>query len=439
MKSMPQIVKCILAFGVVAASVNAQDFYHSTASARSMGLGGVYVPSSEDVIDAFSANPAGLTAVAAPTLDFNVTGTFVRGSFSNSANAGAPLRDSPGVVPYGAFAIPIGHSRFTVGVGITPELLSESNWNYIDSPGVAGADYGLQREKSAILAVRAAAGVGVALTRKISIGVSTGAVYNTNTLDAPYIFQSNPALAGLKTLLNLHTTGVGVNTSAGAIVRASDRIQFNAAWKSRTTINSTGNASGNLGRQFASLGLAAQPDFHYEALVHNVLPQSVLAGVSFRIDGRWIIAFQSDWINWNSAFAGLPVSLGNGSNPDINNLLGSTSITDRVPLDWKDQFSIHGGVERLLSENVSIRAGYSHSNNPVPASTLSPLTAAIMTDQISAGLGYTYGHWHLDAAYVVDPMAHESVGRSALLNGEYSNSALGIGMQSVTLDASIKF
>ena len=60
-----------------------------------------------------------------------------------------------------------------------------------------------------------------ALTRKISLGVSVGAVYNVNTLETPYVFQSNPALAGLKTLLDLHTTGVGWDTSVGLVATPS--------------------------------------------------------------------------------------------------------------------------------------------------------------------------------------------------------------------------
>lgn len=439
MKYLSQTVKCILACGTIVACANAQDFYWNTASARSMSLGGVYLPSSGGVIDAFAANPAGLTALGSPTLDFSVSSIFARGSFTNSVNTNSPLRDSPGVAPYGAFGIPVGHSRFTVGVGVTPELMSISNWNYVDAPGVAGASYGLQQQKSAILAVRAAAGVGFALNKNISIGVSTGAVYNSNTLDAPYIFQSNPALAGLKTLLDLHTTGVGWNTTVGVIARATDRIQFNAAWKSHTIINSTGEASGNLSQQFAAIGLNAPSAFQYSAMVHNVLPQSVLAGVSFRVDGRWIFAFQGNWVNWSNAFNNLPVALSNGSNSAINGLLGSSSIADTIPVEWKDQYSIHGGVERLLTENISLRAGYAHSNNPVPASTLSPLTAAIMTQQLSTGIGYGHGRWHFDAAYAVDPTAKESVGHSALLNGEYSNSTVRIGTQAVTLNASLKF
>jgi len=428
-----------MAIALIAACANAQDFYWNTASARSMAMGGVYLPSSGGAIDAFAANPAGLTSVAAPTLDFSISSIFASGSFTNSVNTNAPLRDAPGVVPYGAFAMPIGHSRFSIGAGVTPELTSVSNWNYVDAPGVAGASYGMQQQKSAIVAVRSALGLGFAVNNRISLGVSTGAVYNSNTLDAPYIFQSNPALAGLKTLLSLHTTGVGWNTSVGAIVRASDRIQFNAAWKSRTTVNSTGDASGNLAQQFAAVGLAARPDFNYSALVHNVLPQSALAGVSFRVDGHWIFALQGNWVNWSNAFSSLPVSLSNGNNADINGLLGSSSIFDRIPVEWKDQFSIRGGVERMLTENVSIRAGYGYSNNPVPSSTLSPLTAAIMTNQISTGLGYQHGRWRLDGAYAIDPTAHQSVGQSALLNGEYSNSTVHIGTQSLTLNTSVRF
>lgn len=439
MKLLQQSIKLIVACGIAAACLNAQDFYWNTASARSMALGGVYLPSSSGAIDALAANPAGLTELSARTIDLSITSIFARGSFSNSVNSDSHLKDSPGVVPYGAFGTPIGHSRFSLGVGVVPELMSVSNWNYVDAPGAAGASYGLQQQKSEIVAARAVAGLGVALSRKISVGVSAGAVYNSNTLDAPYIFQSNPVLAGLKTLLDLHTTGVGWNTSVGVIAHPSSRVQVNAAWKSHTIIDSTGSASGNLSQQFSALGLAAPPDFNYSARVHNVLPQSVLAGVSWRVDGRWIFGLQSNWVNWSNAFNGLPVYLTNGTNPAVNGLLNSTSLNDRVPVLWKDQYSFRGGVERLLTESISVRGGFAHSNNPVPGSTLSPLTAAIMTNELSTGIGYRHGRWHLDLGYAVNPTASESVRQSALLSGEYSNSTVRIGTQMLTLNSGFQF
>src|SRR5271170_4034223 len=132
MKPSYLFVKCLVAFGM-AASVHAQGFYWNTASARSMALGGVYLPSQGGVIDSLSANPAGLAFVGGRTLDLNLTGVFAHGSFSNSVNTNAPLKDAPGVIPYGAFGMPIGHSRFSIGFGVTPELTSVSNWNYVDA------------------------------------------------------------------------------------------------------------------------------------------------------------------------------------------------------------------------------------------------------------------------------------------------------------------
>src|SRR5580700_10368021 len=168
-------VKC-LAFGMAAATVHAQGFYWNTASASSMAMGGIYLPSQGGALDALAANPAGLTMLGSRTLDLSLSSIFARGSFSNSVNSNVPLQDAPGVIPYGAFGMPIAHSRFSIGVGVTPELMSVSNWNYVDAPGVAGASYGLQKQKSAIVAGRASAGVGFRLSRKISLGASVGAV-----------------------------------------------------------------------------------------------------------------------------------------------------------------------------------------------------------------------------------------------------------------------
>jgi long-subunit fatty acid transport protein len=161
--------------------------------------------------------------------------------------------------------------------------------------------------------------------------------------------------------------------------------------------------------------------------------------MNWRVDGRWIFAVQADWVNWKDSFASLPVSLSDGNNADINGLLGSSSIFDRIPLDWRDQYSFRGGVERLLTENISLRGGYAHSNNPVPASTLSPLTAAIMTNQLSTGIEYRHNRWRFDLGYGIDPTTQEDVGKTALLSGEYANSKVRIGTQSLGLNTSFQF
>jgi long-subunit fatty acid transport protein len=420
-------------------ALSAQDFYWNTVSARSLGMGGVYVPSNTGALDALAANPAGLTAIGAPAIDANLTSVFARGSFTNSVNQNSPIQTPPGLLPFGAFGTPVEHSRFSLGLGILPEMLSVSQWHYVDAPGAAGTTYGSQFDKSAIIALRAVAGVGVSLGHSISIGATFGVDYNQNHLETPYIFQEQPVLAGLKTLLNLKTTGTGENASVGILANPTRRIKLGAAWKSRTVIHSTGHAAGNAGQLFENLGIPNPAGFTYNAAVRNVLPQSVMASALWQANPRWTFALQGDWVNWGSAFRTLPVALTNGTNATINSLLNSTSLIDGVPLHWKDQYSFHGGVERVLTENISIRAGYAHANDPVPSSTLSPLTAAIMKDQLTTGIGYRVGRARFDLSYGIDLTAKQSVAQSALLAGEYSNSTVRIGTQSLTLGTSFSF
>jgi long-subunit fatty acid transport protein len=432
-------MRAALSLLVFSALSNAQGFYWNTASASSMALGGIYIPSSSGVLDALAANPAGLATLDTPIADLSVAGVFARGSFRNSVNSNAPLETSPGAVPFGAFGTPIGTSRFSIGIGQTPELTSVANWHYNDAPGVAGASYGFQQEKSAILATRSAIGLGAYVIPQLSVGVSFGADYNSNTLEAPYIFQSQPVVKGLKTLLDLHTAGFGFNTSVGALIHPSRKVQIALAWKSWTIINSSGSASGNLQQQLTALGIVAPATFQYSAAVHNVLPQSVTASAAWYLNPRWMLALQGDWINWSGAFQSLPVMLQGGNNALINTLVNSTSLNDAVPLDWKDQFSVRAGFERMLTESIWVSGGFAHANNPVPSSTLSPLTAAILSNQFSTGIGWRHGRTNFAAAYSFDPTAKAMVGQSALLSGEYDNSSVKVGIQAVTLSTSIRF
>ncbi len=93
-------------------------------------------------IEPLDPNPAGLTELRGRNLNLETDAVFARGSFSDSVNSDAPLTYSVGAVPYRAFGRPLGHSRFSFGVGMTPGLLSTADWRYVDAAGTAGASYG---------------------------------------------------------------------------------------------------------------------------------------------------------------------------------------------------------------------------------------------------------------------------------------------------------
>lgn len=191
---------------------------------------------------------------------------FINGSFSNSVTHGA-LKSDLGLVPTATLGIPIRSLPITVAFGIAPEAVSRASWNYLDPPGGLGgmASFGGTPKVSELLALRNTAGIGYRLNSRLSFGATVGWVYNRNMFQAPYIFQSNPILAGLKTSLDLRTSGYGLNESFGLLYRPSRKLEWGLSYQTPTVIQSRGQANGNAQQQFRSLGLNFRPDFTYQA------------------------------------------------------------------------------------------------------------------------------------------------------------------------------
>ncbi|MGH7411771.1 MAG: OmpP1/FadL family transporter [Candidatus Methylomirabilis sp.] len=421
----------------------ANGIYRNGMGARAMALGGADVALAEDPLSAMAANPAGLAFLKDPTLQLSLAGAFLDGKFTNPTNTDGQLDTLGGIVPDVAFGYPLRSLPVTLGFAITPNALLKADWRYVDTPG--GLDgvttYGLQRQRSEIIVLRSAAGVGVSLTPWLSLGGSLGLIYNKNSLEAPYIFQSQPTLKGFKTLVNLGTEGFGWNGTVGLLARPHKRLQVGVTYTSRTVIHSEGDISGNASAQLISLGppfSGARPDFHYDAEVRTVFPQMVSGGVSWQAHPRLRLALQADWIDWSDAFDRLPIKLTNGNNADINALVGSSSLEDVVPLNWKDRVVYRAGLEYAVSDTLWLRGGYSYGKSPVPDGTLTPLTAAITEHTVTAGVGYRAGRYQIDFAYQWDLPTTQRIGVSQLRSGEYSNSSVEIGIHWVGITISIR-
>jgi len=330
-------------------------------------------------------------------------------------------------------------SRFVLGFSAAPDTLMKANWTYLDPPGTGGASYGVQQNQSTILALRSAAGLGFVVNRKLSLGASFGAIYNANSLHAPYIFQSQPQLAGLKTLLDLQASGVGYNGTFGAVITPNSKLTIGLAYRMQTNVHTYGTASGNAAAQFAALGIPFQPAFTYDAEVNTKFPQAFTGGVSWLAWRHSRINLQGQWIDWSGSFHQLPVMLTNGSNSDINGFLASSSLNDTVPLNWHNQAMFGVGVEVPVAEAFELRGGYSYATDPVPSSTLTPMTAAILQNTLGTGVGYSHGHYRYDFTYQVQLPATQRVGQSGLLAGEYNNSQVNVMVQSLTLSTRIRF
>jgi long-subunit fatty acid transport protein len=119
--------------------------------------------------------------------------------------------------------------------------------------------------------------------------------------------------------------------------------------------------------------------------------------------------------------------------------VGGNSTQDGIPLQWKDQYGFHLGAERKFTEGTALRFGYGHENNPVPSATLTPLTAAVLTNAVSTGFAYRHGRSRYEAFYTFRPESSAHVTQSPLLAGEYNNSSISVGTQAVGLSYTFQF
>ncbi len=421
----------------------ANGLYREGFGARSMALGGASTAHPDEPLEAMFGNPAGLTLTGERAVQLGAAGAFADGEFT-SARTRDSLGGLLGAMPEFALVLPIGSDAVAVGFGAGPEAAAGLDWRFEDAPGGAGGatTYGVQRHEAEFLALRTAVGASVELNDRLSLGLSLGATYNRNTLVSPYVFQSHPVLSalGFKTLLDLEADGWGVNGTAGVVYRASDQVTLGFSYRTRTHFETHGEANGNAGTQLQNIGLgAARPDFRYDAEVETVLPQSVSLGVSWQAHPRVRALAQIDWYDWSASFDQLKIKLTQGNNADINGVLGSNAINDTVPLNWHDRVVYRTGVEVDLATEWIGRLGYTYGESPIPESTFTPMSAAILEHTITSGLEWRRGRFSVAAAYQYSPPVTVRVGASGLRAGEFNNTSTRVEAHTFGLTTGFRF
>lgn len=407
---------------------------------RGRALNGATVAQPSDGIDAMATNPAGLADLDS-SWQLGMIGVYADGRYAKQGEEPVEISNHTGAAAELALVLPFSDA-LTVGLSVIPEQMRVVEWRYPDSAGgIDGAtSYGVRDHSAEFVGIRTALGLGAKVTDRLYFGASAGVLYDRTRLSAPYIFQEQAKLRGIKAALDLETEGIAFNGDLGLIYKATERLQFGLRYRTKTEIDSKGDASGDAGAQFRSLGINGVPgDFHYDAEVESALPRSVTAGLSWLATDRVRILAQTDWINWSESFDELTVKLSNGSNGTINSVAGDADIVDHVPLDWEDRFVYRLGLEIEPVENVWLRLGYSYGKSPIPVENVTPLNAAITEHTLSAGVGFMLGKTTVDIGYQYDLPSLVEVGRSKILDAEYSNSSVETDIHWLGVSASMSF
>jgi len=458
-------------------------------SARAAGQGCV-TRAREDVPTDLFRDPASVAWVRRPTLEVNLSPFMPQLTFRNSANT-STVDGARHAYPLASFAY-AGRRlspRLAWAVGVEP--IGGFGSDFTLSHALLGSN---QRYESFFAALKMGPAVAYELAPGLTVGASAYASY-AQIRDFRMPFTMAPSVAaGMGGIMQMDAhypamfsqvteltaygdsydfSGWAWGGSLGAAWRPNDALRVSASWSPRMKIALSGaTAVIDMNTQFqamfgmmvqermqnhgmsaqeaqgyvaqmlgqAGMNLQAGAKSTYRAATELSEPQTVGAGLSVRLSERWRLGVEGVWMDWSAAASTMPFKMTQGDNANVNILVNgnpsAANFTYPFPLQWKDSFTAKGGVEFKATDKATVRAGYLHGNNPVPANTVFIAFPAISQQAATLGAGFDLGGVSLEGA-LVRALNASITGTSAshLLGTEYRNSATTMSQWVVTLGA----
>jgi long-chain fatty acid transport protein len=178
--------------------------------------------------------------------------------------------------------------------------------------------------------------------------------------------------------------GSGWTGKFGATFKASKDVNLGLSYQMKTRLSDL--TTGANGAQFTLIsdsGMGpgtAMPAMNGKIIVRNFQMPSVLAaGASLQVSPVLNLVADVKRIGWSSVMKSFNMGFDMG---------GGQVMNFGMPQSWDDQTVISLGGSYKMNDAVTVRAGYSHSTNPIPDSMVNPLFPAIVKDHYMAGFGY---------------------------------------------------
>jgi long-chain fatty acid transport protein len=143
-------------------------------------------------------------------------------------------------------------------------------------------------------------------------------------------------------------------------------------------------------------------------------PDTVSLGIAYRPSEKIVIAVDIDRTMWSTF---------DSMNIDVKDEVTDAGFTDTsAPLQWRDIWLFKIGAEYKYSDALSLRAGYTYVQTPVPDHTLDPAFSDADMNAVSFGVGYRKGAYLFDFGYSAAFYEDRTVD-NRILSGTYGNFA----------------
>ncbi len=264
-----------------------------------------------------------------------------------AAGSGAPVRSELGV---GRFMIPVA---FEVAPGLTIGATLDYVWAGLDLRMAAGgAQFGS-------MVTGATGNLGAALP---SLG---GAPW------ARIDFSNSSDFSGA-------ASSRGWAGKLGVVYEASPILTLGASYQTRSSLKdmrtSATGASISAAGGFTDSGRITVVDFQW--------PSMTSIGAAWRATPHLTVAADIKRIGWASVMKDFRMRY------DSAGMGGSVDFA--LPQNWKNQTVVNLGMAYAVDASLTLRGGFNHGSNPIPAAYVNPLFPATTGNHFTVGVGYRF-------------------------------------------------
>ena len=367
--------KTLPLFVLLAATTDAfaTDGYFSHGyGVKSQGMGGVGIALPQDALAA-AANPAGMGLIG-DRLDFGAT-WFRPIRESEIVGNGGPGNSADGIYKANEtknFIIPeFGYNRV-----INPEL---SLGVSVYGNGGMNADYnkaiplfdGTGRHKAGINLIQLFVAPTVAwkISPSNTIGVAINLAYQRFEAKGLQNFDNSNYTSSVGNVTNNgHDNSYGAGVHIGWIGQLNDVVTLGATYETKTYMTKFDKYKG----LFAQGGSFDVPSSYGVGLAIKATPQLTLAADVTRINYSKVDSVGNS--SSNLFISGQPLGANNGPG-----------------FGWKDITAVKVGASYAYDENLTLRAGYNHSSQPIRSSEtlFNILAPGVVQDHLTLGATWT--------------------------------------------------
>ncbi len=175
--------------------------------------------------------------------------------------------------------------------------------------------------------------------------------------------------------------GTGFTGKLGATFKANDVLTLGASYQLKTSLADMKTSSVGASMSFIDPTTNNAVAFPGQIVIHDFQMPSVFAlGASMLASPALQLNMDVKRVGWKSAMEKFSMT--------FSSSMMAGPMNFAMPQNWKDQTVVSLGGAYKMNDALVLRAGYSHSTNPVPDATVHPLFPAIVKDHYTAGFGY---------------------------------------------------